>query len=202
MKNYPKKIFTAVAIGLFVLSVFARITFASEVTGSFSGNDGIVVPPPSADPVPGSYTDAQTVVLTAHEALSIHYTTDGTSANCTVSPVYTESITVSSTETISAISCYDGGSDGPVSLTYTIGSVPDNGGGNAGGGGSVGVPSGGSSQQTISSPPPQSTSTDMTDFNAIMADWGSTTVGDPADFNGDGTVDILDFNWLMVNWVE
>jgi len=30
--------------------------------------------------------------------------------------------------------------------------------------------------------------------------WGSTSVGNVADFNGDGKVDVFDFNLLMINW--
>jgi len=33
-----------------------------------------------------------------------------------------------------------------------------------------------------------------------MANWGTTIPGNIADFNGDGMVDLFDFNLLMVHW--
>jgi hypothetical protein len=41
---------------------------------------------------------------------------------------------------------------------------------------------------------------DVLDFNTLMVNWGSTTVGNIADFNSDNKVDIFDFNLLMINW--
>lgn len=41
---------------------------------------------------------------------------------------------------------------------------------------------------------------DITDFNILMTNWGRTGSGIPGDLNGDGTVDTLDFNLLMANW--
>jgi hypothetical protein len=33
-----------------------------------------------------------------------------------------------------------------------------------------------------------------------MINWGKTGVGNVADFDGNGKVDIFDFNLLMINW--
>lgn len=43
---------------------------------------------------------------------------------------------------------------------------------------------------------------DILDFNQLMVEWGSTDNNNDADINEDNTVDILDFNALMVNWTE
>ena len=43
-------------------------------------------------------------------------------------------------------------------------------------------------------------SVDIFDFNLLMLNWGSTSVGNASDLNKDGIVDILDFNILMLNW--
>ncbi len=43
---------------------------------------------------------------------------------------------------------------------------------------------------------------DILDFNYLMINWGQTGQGNIADFNGDGKVDILDFNLLMINWTK
>lgn len=41
---------------------------------------------------------------------------------------------------------------------------------------------------------------DVLDFNALMVAWGSEGANLTTDFNGDGKVDILDFNLIMVHW--
>lgn len=38
------------------------------------------------------------------------------------------------------------------------------------------------------------------DFNILMINWGATAMGNVADFNEDGIVDIFDFNLLMIHW--
>ncbi len=38
------------------------------------------------------------------------------------------------------------------------------------------------------------------DFNSLMANWGSLGAANKADYNGDGNVDLTDFNLLMVGW--
>jgi len=34
----------------------------------------------------------------------------------------------------------------------------------------------------------------------LMVNWGSAAANNIADFDGNGNVDIFDFNLLMVNW--
>ena len=41
---------------------------------------------------------------------------------------------------------------------------------------------------------------DMNEFNRLMADWGPQPGGSPVDYNNDGSVDLLDFNLLMFHW--
>lgn len=43
-------------------------------------------------------------------------------------------------------------------------------------------------------------SVNILDFNVLMINWGNTNQWNAADFNGDNHVDILDFNLLMINW--
>jgi len=39
------------------------------------------------------------------------------------------------------------------------------------------------------------------DFNVLITNWGSTGASSSTgDANGDGNVDILDFNLLIINW--
>jgi hypothetical protein len=41
---------------------------------------------------------------------------------------------------------------------------------------------------------------DILDFNSLLIQWGKSGTGLTTDFNGDGVVDILDFNQLLINW--
>lgn len=43
-------------------------------------------------------------------------------------------------------------------------------------------------------------SINVLDFNILIINWGATTLGNIADFNEDGIVDIFDFNLLMIHW--
>ena len=41
---------------------------------------------------------------------------------------------------------------------------------------------------------------DVFDFNTLMVNWGKTDANNAADLNNDGKVDVFDFNLLMINW--
>ncbi|MCD6233077.1 hypothetical protein J7J81_01690, partial [bacterium] len=41
---------------------------------------------------------------------------------------------------------------------------------------------------------------DIKDFNLLMINWGKKSNNSSSDFNRDGKVDVFDFNILMVNW--
>ncbi len=43
-------------------------------------------------------------------------------------------------------------------------------------------------------------SINVLDFNILIINWGAITPGNVADFNDDGIVDIFDFNLLMIHW--
>jgi len=188
-------------------------TLSTGINASVGNNmNGVVIAPPIASPVAGVYTSAQNVTLTADGASSIYYTTDGVTApTCSTGTLYSNSspISVSSTETvIEAISCYPGGvssvvqsylygipppSAGSAAVTNT--GISSGGGGNVitssvstGGGGSI---SSGGGTATVG----------ISDFVSLMANWGQTRSGNPANFNGDSaTIGISDFIWLMANW--
>lgn len=129
-------------LGMSLLTHAIALPSSSEVTGTLStglGNSsvsGIVVAAPVATPGTGSYTSTQTVALTAEGSLSIHYTVDGTTATCATGNTYSTPITVASSQTISAISCYANSVSSSVSSNvYTISTVVSGGGGGGGGGG-------------------------------------------------------------------
>ena len=128
-------------LGMVVTLVYlfsSQALFASEVTGTIttgltSGEtQGTVVVAPTASPVANTYTSAQSVTLTATGSTSIHYTTSGTDPTCTTGTTYSGAITVASTTTIEAISCYPNSNASTVaSFAYTINI--SSGGGSSGG---------------------------------------------------------------------
>ncbi len=82
-----------------------------------------VAPVLTAAPAGGSYPSAQSVTLSANEAASIYYTTDG-SAPTTASPGYTAPIPVAASTTLSYLGVDTAGNTSTVATqTYTIGAV-------------------------------------------------------------------------------
>ena len=204
MKNNKLKLIVAV-IAILPLLALSNLAFAWEGTYQLSTGistttvNGTVIVAPTASPVAGTYTSTQSVTLAAAGASSIYYTTDGTIPACSTGTVYAGAISVGSSQTIQAISCYpENHSSNVVSFAYTI-NIPNTSTSGGGGGG------GGSYYYSTPTPTPSVSpviSAGILDFNALMVNWGSTTPGNPADFNGDGKVDILDFNWLMIHWAS
>jgi len=91
-----------------------------------------------------------------------------------------------------------------LNFTYTqptTSSSNSSGGSSSGGGGGGG---GGSSQTVVTATTTTQTtlSSGILSFNTLMIDWGQTGTNLNADFNHDGVVDILDFNYLMVHWSQ
>lgn len=132
MKNNKLKSIVAFVVVLPLLAL-ANLALASEVTGNLStgisstlGNtvNGTVIVTPTPSPVAGTYTSAQSVTLTASGASSIHYSTDGSTPTCTSGTTYSGAISIVSTKTIKALSCYSGDNKSAVaSFAYTITSV-------------------------------------------------------------------------------
>lgn len=186
---------------------FTPIVFASEFTGVLTtgvstGLEGTVVTLPSASPVAGVYTSAQSVSLTTTGAQSIHYTVDGSVPSCTTGNTYSTTISVSESKVIQALSCYPNSQNsGVANFAYAINppTPPSSGGGGGGGGGGgiISSPVGGYVIEDTN----KDHKVDLLDFNTLMVHWGETGTGNIADFNLDGKVDILDFNLLMVNWI-
>src|ERR1035437_2915292 len=186
---------------LFSLLIAGNTVMASEVTGNLSTGlsstvgttvNGVVIAPPVASPVAGNYTSAQSVGLTADGASNIYYTTDGTMPACQATGIlYSSPVSVSSSLTINAISCYPQSKSSTVAIyAYTI-SIPIV---SSGGGGGGSYSSGGGGGYASA---PINATHGISGFVALMANWGKTGFGNIADFNGDGKVDILDFVWLM-----
>lgn len=106
-----------------------------------SGVSGVVITSPGALPVAGTYTSAQSVVLSASGALSIHYTTDGTVPTCLTGVVYSSPVSITTSQTVSAVSCYTNSvSSGVSTYVYVITAPAVSGGGGGGGGGSYTAP--------------------------------------------------------------
>ena len=150
MKNINYKTKISAVIAMMMIACVTEV-YASEVSGTLStglGNNsvnGIVISAPTASPSAGTHTSAQSVTLLSSGSINIRYTTDGTDPTCSVGSVYASAISVPSTQTIKAISCYaNNASSSIASLVYTINIpavVTSTGGG--GGGGYYYNPSGG-----------------------------------------------------------
>ena len=158
-----QKIKSILFVTLVVLSVsaLAGVTLADQITGTLTtgtnssnatgtlttglsnGVSGIVMVLPTANPVAGTYTSAQSVILTASGASSINYTLDGSTPTCSTGNVYSNPIAVGASETIQTVSCYpDNNTSAIASFAYVI-NIPSSGGGGGGGGGGTVVSSGG-----------------------------------------------------------
>ena len=176
---------------------------ASEFTGTLTtgvqtGVEGTVIVAPTASPGAGVYTSAQSVVLAASGAQSIHYTTDGTAPTCTSGSTYSVAISVSASQVIQALSCYPSGVASAVSVfAYAINppSAPAPSGGGGGGGGGSTLP-----PPVVVGDVTGDGTVNVLDFNAVLVAWGTAGSSISADLNRDGVVDILDFNVLIINW--
>ena len=193
-----KKTLSVIALAL----IIPFVAGASEVTGTLTtgvstGVEGTVVAAPIATPGAGTYTSTQNVALTATGSQSIRYTTNGDTPTCSSGTLYTGTISVATSLTIRALSCYpnDEASDVAVfaygiNLPAAPGGCPIEGGG---GGGIIFIsPANGNTNGD--------SRVDIIDFNTLLVQWGLTGPGHTADFNSDGVVDILDFNILLINW--
>lgn len=200
MKNNKLRLIVAVVVALPLLalstSVMASYTGGTLSTGinSTVGNNvnGVVVVAPTASPVAATYNSTQSVTLTAAGSISIHYTTDGSVPTCSTGTVYSGAISVSSSEVITAISCYQNNYYSSVA-TFGYAIVPVSTGGNTGGS------TGGNATPTTNNVW-NYTNVGILDFSILMSEWGQTGSGLSADLNNDGKVDILDFSMLMANW--
>jgi len=113
-------------------AVFATTTAASETTGSLCTGlncpvEGTVVAAPTFSPAAETYHETQSVTLTATGSSGICYTTDGTTpacataTTCSTGTIYSSVISITSTKTIKAISCYPNSNVSSVSSsTYTL----------------------------------------------------------------------------------
>jgi hypothetical protein len=198
-----------VALALFASSPLASAdTISGRLTTGISGSngttvDGVVVTAPVATPAAGVYSSTQHVTLSAAGSSSIRFTTNGTAPTCALGTVYSDAITVSTSQVIEAISCYSGGVSSTVAA-YQYAINPPSGGGGGGGGGGATLSAGGGGSLSLFSKGDSNKDghINITDFVALMANWGRTNSGNVADFNSDGKVDILDFVILMANWTN
>ncbi len=174
----------------------------SVITGT--GNV-LVIAEPTAKPTGGTYHVAQSVALSAVGATSIHYMFNKNVLvlTCNNGTVYDSAnpvqITVSGL--LRAIACYGSKSSQVSSFTYVIGSSNSSSSGN-----NSGTNTGGG----VYTPIPTTTPligdingdgvVNILDFNALLVQWGKTGSDLSADLNHDGVVGILDFNILIIHW--
>jgi hypothetical protein len=176
--------------------------YGNGVTSSISSFDYVInlptYAPPTASPLGGTYTSAQSVTLTAAGSSSIRYTTDGTNPTCSAGTVYSNAISISLSQTIKAIACYGENSSDVASFAYTI-NINTGGGGGGGGGGNTPTPTPTTPATIKTGDANGDNKVDKYDFALMMSNWGKTGTN-TGDFNGDGKVDKYDFALLMLNW--
>jgi len=131
MKNNKLKLVIAASVFLPLLAL-SSLAMADEVTGTLTTGlsstvvdttvTGIVIVSPTVSPVAGTYSSAQSVILNAGSgSLNTHYTADGSTPTCSNGTVYSGAISVNSTQTIKAISCYpENHSSSVASFAYAI----------------------------------------------------------------------------------
>jgi polygalacturonase len=113
---------------LIILASNGSTTHTAAVT--LTVGSGGPPPPPVADPVfspaGGTYTTTQSVAITSSTSgASIRYTTDGSTPSATVGTIYSGPVSVSGSETLTAIAYESGFTNSAVTnATYTIGSTP------------------------------------------------------------------------------
>ncbi len=199
-------------IAIILSLAFVFPVYASEVIGVISsgistGISGILMSAPTASPAPNSYSSAKNITLTGGEGTQfIQYTTNSGTLNCSLGNTYSAPISVATSTTIQAISCYPNGKNsGAVNFVYVISSNGNNGnsGGSSGGTSYVGGGGGGY-------PPPVVTNNadfngdgnvDIMDLAILSTNWGSVTAThSTGDTNGDGNVDITDLSILSTQW--
>lgn len=95
------------SIAVLAVCGIASPAYATTLGGSIGS--AVVITPPMASPAAGSYDAVQTVTLTASNATTIHYATDGSEPSCISGLIYTDPITVSADTTITATACYGEG---------------------------------------------------------------------------------------------
>ena len=78
---------------------------------------------PIISPDGGTFTDSQSVTITADQDATIRYTVDGTTPTATVGSDYSGSLTLTETTTVKAFAVKNGISTGVVSATYILSSV-------------------------------------------------------------------------------
>jgi hypothetical protein len=83
---------------------------------------------PVANPIAGTYIGTQNVAISSVGSDSIRFTTDGSTPSCSVGTLYSGTISVSLSETISVIGCDTAGNASSVPFAYTI-NIISNGGG-------------------------------------------------------------------------
>lgn len=90
-----------------------------------------------------------------------------------------------------------------LAFTITIPAPSGGSSGGGGGGGGGGIAPTNTTTNVVTSTKADATGdgkVDVLDFNALLIQWGKKGASLTADFNGDGVVDILDFNQLLINW--
>ncbi len=112
-------------IGLLLFTNSGQASWSIDVGIGVGASDAQTAVEPAASPVAGTYHSSKSITLSASGATNIRYTLDGSTPTCSTGNLYSSPVSVTSTKTVKAISCYSE-SDGNyspsniVSYTYTL----------------------------------------------------------------------------------
>lgn len=102
------KLIKIITFSLLTFALFTSVSYAGTLDVGIQAGSGPLqtAVEPVASPTAGTYTSSQSVTLTASGADQIRYTTDGSDPTCSSGTVYSSAISVTTTQTIKAVSCY------------------------------------------------------------------------------------------------
>ncbi len=145
---------------------------------------------PTANPGSGSYSETQTVTLSADPGTSIYYTSnDNNQPECpSTGTLYTGPITVPTNVNIKTIACMGAATSTVATFIYTIATPPSNTGGGGGGNGPIVGSTGGGGQVLGASTSTVTTNTNTTPpaTNPTTETGNTTNTGNTTDTGGAG----------------
>ena len=119
---YTSKILNTVQLtnGTHSISATVRDAAGNQAVVARSLTVANIFATPTATPLAGTYTSAQTVSLSGNGAASVRYTLNAGDPTCTTGTLYSTPVSIATTTTIRAIGCYSANTSLVTSFAYII----------------------------------------------------------------------------------